>query len=118
MENKHYKFLIGCIGLRIIIAILAKNANEYQLKNLGMIALLPALGFIFLYLSDLRKTGIEAGGKIWWNDIRPIHGVLYLLFAIYALKSVKKAWLILALDVVMGLIFWYMKYKKGKHPIT
>ena len=113
MDNKHYKFLIGCIGLRIIIAILAKNANEYQLKNLGMIALIPAVTFIGLYLFDLRKTGFEAGGKIWWNDVRPIHGILYLLFAIYALKSVKKAWLILALDVAMGLIFWYMKYHMG-----
>ena len=64
MENKHYKFLLGCIGLRIIIAILAKNANEYQLKNLGMIALIPAVTFITLYLFNLRKTGFEAGLKV------------------------------------------------------
>ena len=113
MENKHYKFLIGCIGLRIIIAILAKNANESQLKKLGFLALIPALGFISLYLFDLRKRGFEAGGKIWWNDVRPIHGILYLLFAIYAIKSVKNAWLVLALDVILGLLFWIMKYNLG-----
>ena len=110
MDNKHYKFLLGCIGLRIIITILAKNANDTQLKNLGALALIPAATFIILYLFDLRKTGFEAGGKIWWNSVRPIHGVLYLLFAIYALKSVKKSWIFLAIDVCLGIFFWYMKY--------
>ena len=113
MENKHYKFLIGCIGFRILLALFAKNANASQLKSLGMIALIPAITFIGLYLFDLRKTGVEAGGRIWWNDVRPMHGVLYLLFAIYAIKSATRAWCILALDLVLGLIFWGMKYYLG-----
>ena len=113
MENKHFKFLIGCIGLRIILVLLAKNATPKQLKYMGILALLPALGFISLYMFDLRKTGFEAGGKIWWNSVRPIHGILYLLFAIYAIKEIKSAWIILAVDVSLGLLFWYMKYYIG-----
>ena len=27
---------------------------------------------------NLRKTGLEVfGDKIWWNNLRPIHGILY-----------------------------------------
>ena len=50
---------------------------------MGTITLIPAIGFISIYLLDLRKKGIESNGKIWWNDMRPIHGSLYLLFSIF-----------------------------------
>jgi len=60
----------------------------YQLNIYGnyfiFIALLFSLGQFYLYINDLRKTGIEVFGiKIWWNQLRPVHGVLYLLFSIY-----------------------------------
>ena len=33
-------------------------------------------------LGDYRKTGKEVfGSKIWWNDLRPVHASLYILFA-------------------------------------
>ena len=108
--TRTYLFLCGCIGSRLMLAWLAKNASPQQLKYLGFLALLPAFGFILLYMSDSRQAAPEAGGSTWWNAIRPIHGVLYLLFAIYAIKSSQYAWTILAGDAMLGLLFWYMKY--------
>ena len=113
MPYKFYTFLIGCIGLRIILSLLAKNADTKTLRYMGLLALIPAFGFLFLYTFDLRKTGFEAGGNIWWKNIRPIHGVLYLLFAIFAIRGFKYSWTILDLDVFFGIIFWYMKYYLG-----
>ena len=76
---------------------------------MGYIALLPAIGIISIYMTDSRKTGLEVGGKqIWWNRFRPIHGVLYLLFAIYAIKQEPTA-LVLLLDVIIGIILYINK---------
>ena len=63
--------------------------------------------FISIYLFDLRNSGFEAGGKIWWNSYRPIHGVLYLLYSIYAFKGDTNAWYVLLTDVFIG-------FKRGK----
>ena len=105
MNNK-LLFLIGCIGVRTALALLAKYIDKDYLPYLGYLALIPAIGFIFVYLTDRRQTGIEAGGVIWWNKLRPIHGMLYILFAIYAIKKESFAWTVLALDVFLGCLLY------------
>ena len=98
-------FLIGCIGLRSIFVIIAKYINTKYLKYLGYLALLPAIGFIYIYLTGTRKTGVEVfGEKIWWNNLRPIHSILYFLFAYNAINGNKQAWIYLLVDVLFGLI--------------
>ena len=113
MPYKFYAFLIGCIGLRIILALLAKNADSKTLWYMGLFALIPAFGFLFLFTFNLRKTGFEAGGNIWWKNWRPIHGLLYLLFAVLAIKGFKESWTILAIDVSLGFLLWYIRYYLG-----
>ena len=72
---------------------------------MGYLALIPAVGFIYLYLSGTRKVGTEVfGEKIWWNNLRPIHGLMYLLFSYNAITGNKNAWIYLLMDVIIGLI--------------
>jgi len=98
-------FLIGCIGVRSLFVIIAKYINADYLKYLGYIALLPAIGFMYIYLTGSRKTGAEVfGEKIWWNDLRPIHSILYFLFAYNAIIGNKQSWIYLLVDVLFGLI--------------
>ena len=99
-------FLIGCIGVRLLLSLLVKLSPASYLPFYSVISLLPALGFISIYLFNLRKYGMEAGGKIWWNKLRPIHGVMYLLFSIYSYKKEVFAWKILLIDTILGLLFW------------
>ena len=83
---------------------LAKNANVTYLKYMGYLSILPAVGFFYLFLTCSRKTGPEVfGDKIWWNDVRPIHGVMYFLFAYNAIYGDTSAWIYLLVDVVVGL---------------
>ena len=105
LQKRFLLFLIGCIGTRSLLVYIAKNASEKYLKYLGILALLPAIGFFYLYLSGARKTGAEVfGDKIWWDKLRPIHGTLYLLFAISAISGKKNSWIYLLIDVIFGLI--------------
>jgi hypothetical protein len=112
LQKRFLLFLIGCIGTRTAIVFIAKNATEKYLKYLGYLALLPAIGFIYLFLTGTRKTGAEVfGDKIWWNDLRPIHSLLYFLFAYNAIYGNKNAWKYLLADVIIGLIsFLYFHY--------
>ena len=72
---------------------------------MGYLALLPAIGFFYLFLTGTRKTGAEVfGDKIWWNDLRPVHGLLYSLFAYNAILGNSSAWIYLLVDVIIGLV--------------
>ena len=97
-------FLLGCILIRIILVLIAKNINSDNLKLLGYLALLPGLGFMLIYLTGIRKTGLEMGGKmIWWNNLRPIHSLLYLMFAYNAINKKNNSWIYLLIDVIIGI---------------
>ena len=98
-------FLIGCIGTRSLFVIIAKYIDTKYLKYLGYLALLPAIGFMYIYLTGSRKTGAEVfGEEIWWNNLRPVHSILYFLFAYNAIIGNNQSWIFLLVDVIIGLI--------------
>jgi hypothetical protein len=105
LQRRFFLFLIGCIGVRFLFVIIAKYINTKYLKYLGYMALVPAIGFTYIYLTGSRKTGQEVfGEKIWWNNLRPLHSILYFLFAYNAIKGNKQSWIYLLVDVLIGLI--------------
>ena len=115
IQKRFLLFLIGCIGTRTLLVLIAKNIDIKYLQYLGYLALLPAIGFAYIYLTGSRKTGKEVfGEKIWWNDLRPLHSLLYLLFAYNAIIGNKNSWVYLLIDVVIGLIsFIIFHYRNG-----
>ena len=110
IQKRFVLFLGLCIPIRSFLIFLAykfKNNTKY-LKIMGLILLVPAIGFLYIYITNSRKTGAEVfGGNIWWNDLRPIHGLNYLMFSIFALSNNKymnnNAWKLLLIDVFIGL---------------
>ena len=105
IQKRILLFLFGCIPTRLAFVYIAKTISLQYLPLLGYLALLPAIGFIYLYVSGSRKTGPEVfGDKIWWNRLRPIHAIFYLLFAYNAIHKIKNAWIYLMYDVILGLL--------------
>lgn len=105
LQKRHALFLLGCIPTRLLYTYLT---SRYNVPILGYIALMIGLGFLYIYFTDSRKTGPETfGEKIWWNDYRPLHGVLYLTFAYMYLNGVKNAWMVLLMDTMIGLGLFY-----------
>lgn len=105
IQKRFLLFFIGCIGTRTAFVYFAKNADANYLKYMGYLAMLPSVGFFYLFLTGTRKTGPEVfGDKIWWNNVRPVHGLLYLLFAYNAIIGNKIAWIYLLDDVIIGLV--------------
>lgn len=105
IHKRFLLFLIGCIGTRLLLVYIAKNIRIDLLKYMGYLLLIPAFGFFFLYLTGMRETGPEVfGDKIWWNDLRPIHGLMYLLFSYNAINENRHSWIYLFIDVCFGLL--------------
>jgi hypothetical protein len=115
IQKRFLLFLIGCILMRLSFVYIAKNSNTMMLKNLGFLALLPTIGFSYIYLTGSRKTGQEVfGDKIWWNNLRPIHAILYGLFAYNAINKNTNSWIYLLVDVIFGLLsFILYHYYEG-----
>ena len=111
IQKRFLLFLFGCIFTRSLIVLISKHYLQY-LPIMGIIAFIPAFCFIYIYINDLRKTGSEVfGDKIWWDHLRPFHGVLYALFGILAVNSYANSWVILLVDVIIGFIsFIYFHY--------
>lgn len=102
--DRRLLFLLGCIPTRSLLAYSAYK-QWVPLNYIAVITFLIAIGFFSVYFFKLRPTGAEAGGKIWWNSLRPIHGIMYLTFTILVFtKHRDKAWYMLLLDVIVGLI--------------
>ena len=114
--NKRFLlFIFGCIGSRLLFVYISKIINIKYLPILGYLSIIPSLGFFYIYFIGSRDTGPEVfGSKIWWNYLRPLHGFLYLLFALNAINKNKNSWKFLLIDVITGLIaFLYYNYSEG-----
>jgi hypothetical protein len=115
IQKRFILFIFGCIFIRTLLVLFVKNIKTKYLPIIGYIILILAIGFFIIYFFDLRKTGIEVfRDKIWWNDLRPIHGLIYLTFAYLAIHKNKDAWILLLFDVFLGLVFFLNNhYTKG-----
>lgn len=105
LQKRLLLFLLGCLPTRLLFVYVAKNVSLVHLRWLGYLALLPAIGFTYLFISGARPSGPETfGEKIWWNPLRPVHALLYFLFAYQAIQKVPTAWIYLFVDVIVGLV--------------
>jgi len=97
-------FIFGCIGVRSLLAYIAKIININYLPYLGYLAIIPVIGWLYIYFTGSRTTGPEVfGDKIWWNNLRPLHAILYTLFAYNAINKNNNSYIYLIIDVIVGL---------------
>lgn len=79
LTNRLTAFLIGCIGTRLAFSYIASTVEGIWNNLFGLVLITIGIGFLIIYFGGLRKTGFEAGGKIWWDWLRPFHGIMYLV---------------------------------------
>jgi hypothetical protein len=119
LRKRFILFIFGCILVRILIAISVHLIDPEYLPFVGWIALIPAMGWIMIYATGSRKTGMEVmGDVIWWNDLRIFHAATYGIFSILAMNKNKYSWIVLLFDVMIGLAgFINHHYKSGNFSI-
>ena len=126
IQKRFLLFLSLCIPIRLAIAVTSKHYGNLKTKVelpiigsikiirlLGYLALCPIIGWLYITFISPRKTGPETfGDKIWWNNIRPIHILLYIAFAYLALsnnlRKESKSWIPLFVDALLGLVSFFI----------
>ena len=119
IQKRFLLFLVGCIGTRTLLVYLAATLTPPWLYRMGILALVPAIGFAIIYAKGLRTTGAEVfGDRIWWNDLRPLHAALYGLFAYLAITGAQAmAWKVLLVDVSIGLGAFLAFHAHGSNTV-
>jgi len=112
IQKRFLMFLGACIPTRVLIGYLGKKYyNHKNIKFLGYITMIISIGFIYIFTIGSKRADsqLEWSGekKIWWNDFRIIHGILYLLFSYHILKKSKDAWKFIAIDTTIGLLAFF-----------
>lgn len=103
-------FLFGCMFARLLMVYIAKIININYLPYYGVITLIISVMFLKNYINNYNfETGFF-GNKVWWNNNRLIHSLLYFIFSIMAFYKNKKAWIVLLIDALFGLITFIFKY--------
>jgi hypothetical protein len=92
--------------------LLAYLSYRYPIKELAYPAIIVAIAWILIWTFSLRDTGIEVLGdsnKIWWNNLRPLHATIYILFAYSIYHLDKSSYKYLLLDAAIGLGAFLLK---------
>ncbi len=116
IQRRILLFLVGCIGIRTLFVFSAKNINRDYLPYMGYIAALISFGLAYIFITNSKGKGTKGafGGEVWWYNLRPIHAINYAIFAHMAINKSPNAWIVLLIDVVIGLIaHLYYHHSKG-----
>lgn len=109
LNKAFFLFLFVCIQARLCAMLLAKYGSPMLLKMLGVIYMIFGIGIFVMYFMGPIKNEKMAffGNDVWWHDIRPLFGILWICFALLALIGYKNiAWKVLFVDVMFGLFMF------------
>ena len=107
-KNRILLFFFGCVIARLAIIFIAKNVSIKNLKLLAIPALIIGISFIYQSIKNKKKGAF--GGDTWWSSLRILHSFLWILFAILALNKIKKAYIVLVIDLTIGIIAFINRY--------
>ena len=107
LQKRFTLFLLGCIPVRFLFVYIAKNIPINYLPLTAPITLIMGLGFLFVFFAGKEK-GATFNQVAWWHYLRPIHGLLYILYSYYAYKKNSDAYKILLFDVILGLLSFFI----------
>ena len=111
LQKRQLLFLFGCVPFRLWLVYLAKTLPPDKVRTMGIFAIFPTLGFLFLYVANARLKGAETFGQpIWWHALRLHHFLLYLLFVVTAFTKPESSFVPLLVDVILGTSAFAVKH--------
>ncbi len=103
-------FIFLCFPARLLLSILAKIIKPIYLPIIGIFTTFISINFFINFIQYRKEEKGFFGNYVWWNNYRLIHSFTYAIFSILAFLNYNKAWIILFIDAILGLIFFIHKY--------
>ena len=103
-------YLLVCLPVRTIPIITLFLTRKVDLP---ISILYLFMGISFLYRTTTFHTGQLGafGGKVWWQNLRYIHGMIYLLaFWLIYKKRIQQVKCLLIADLLVGLVGFINHY--------
>jgi len=95
-------FIFGCLLARSLPIIILK-----KIPKLSIIIVLFYLGIGLSFLKTFLFSKSEYGffgGKVWWNNLRLFHSLIYLSFVVLFITTKKLYINLLIFDLVISLL--------------
>ena len=103
------EFWLGCIPARLFLAGLPLYLEDEMLRVYSYVLFAIGFSFLYLYFTGSRMNAFESSrGVTWWAEYRILHGLLYLMAAVYAFNGERNT-SILMLDTFVGMLLWFLK---------
>jgi hypothetical protein len=110
MDNKILYFIFLCFPARLLLSMLAKIIQSKYLPIMAIFTSFISISFFINFIKYKKDEKGFFGSYVWWNNYRLIHSFNYAIFSIQAFLKNNKAWMILFIDAILGLIFFINKY--------
>ena len=69
LQKRFFGFLLACIPLRLLFVYIAKNISIGYLPYLGLVAVIPAIGFLIIYFGGANTFIISLIGILIMSTI-------------------------------------------------
>ena len=108
--SRIYAYLLVCLPIRSIPIITLFLTDKLNIP-IALLYLLMGLSFLYRTTTFHSKQLGFLGGKVWWQNLRYLHGIVYLLAAVLIhqgkLHTVR---CLLIADLLVGLIGFVNQY--------
>ena len=98
-------YILFCIPIRTLLIYLT-----YHKKELNIIYILATIGFLIKFFNNNNNERGFFNSLVWWNDLRFIHSIIYIIYLILIYKKYDKAYIILIIDLLIGIIGFINNY--------
>ena len=113
MSNLVLLYWLVCIPVRTSLAVGIKYIPIDYLPYTAIIAFIAASLWLWRFFTNKPNSKGSFGQSVWWNKMRVVHSLIWIAFGVLALLKNKYAYLLLLLDVLVGIGGWFLLKPKN-----
>jgi len=98
-----------CIFIRLSLVYLIYIVYKMQIRYIfALLFFALSVGAMYQYIVKTRKVG-AFNNKVWWDYLRPIHSLFFMLTSLGLLYKYKYTFVFLLMDTIIGMVGRYVK---------